>query len=460
MQIKQKKTIFISISRGGLAKNILRTGILELLLKEKLKIIILVPLKIHKYFIDEFAHSNIFFEVLREHEKSKIRKFFNILFNGLVYTKTEHRRIKFGGGRKKSNSKIVYLCKHLLFSIISRIKILKKLARWLEFNVFINKEFDYLFQKYKPNLVFCSSIYSGQDVILIRTAKRLKIKSIGMPKSWDTVSRLFFRVPPDKMVLNNQFMKNWINREQLIKKKDIYICGFPQFDIYHNKNKYFKKDELCKLINLDRNKKIILLASEGIWTHWDKVYIDDLINNYNINKKYNLILRPHWSNIYNDVYKRYKGISGIYVDDKNIRITKMFGDKWDPSKENMNWLAEMLNLSDVVITFMSTFVLDSFVNNKPVINIYYDLPQSTKYIKNGPIIPMKHMYNSTHYCEVLNEQSVVLAKNGKEVMDSIVLYLKNKNLHKKERQNTIDKLCYKLDGSSAKRIAEIIKSNL
>ncbi|MFH1823044.1 MAG: hypothetical protein ABH830_05085, partial [Patescibacteria group bacterium] len=308
------KTIFITITKGTLARNLLRTSVLENILKLKnVRVVIILPEKVHEYFKQEFNHKNIIIEKVDTKPISRLRKFIIILFNGLVYTETEKRKIKFGGGNKAPNSKLIFCIKHLLFSIISKIKILKHLARWIEFNIFVEKEYDYLFNKYKPDVLFCSSIYSKIDVILIKAAKRFKVFSISMPKSWDTVGRLFFRAPSDIIILNNNHMKNWVVKEQLINIKDIYVCGLPQFDIYKNKKQYLSKYEFCQKVNLDNNKPIVLYASEGLWTHWDEVYVDDLIKNYNILDKYNLILRPHFSNINIRLYDRFKKYKGVYV---------------------------------------------------------------------------------------------------------------------------------------------------
>jgi len=454
-----KKTIFISISRGSLARNILRTGILEkLIADDNFKIVIIVSVAIHDYFREEFNHSNIIIEKVEEKHYGPIRALLNIFFNGLVYTETEHRKIKYGGANKKANPIMIFWIKNIVFKSTSKVKILKYLARWVEGNLFQDNDYDYLFKKYQPDIVFCSSLYSKIDPILIKAAKRFKVLSISMPKSWDTVGRLFFRVIADKIILNNDFMKNWVAKEQLVKKENIYVCGMPQFDVYKNKKQYLTKNEFCRQTNLDPNKPIILYASEGLWTHWDEVYVDDLINNCNILDKYNLILRPHFSNLHQKLYHKFKKYSHIYIDDENLRITNMFSDRWDPTIADMEWLAEIINASDVVVTFMTTFVLDVFTLSKPVINIFYDLPESHNLPNNYPVIPLKELYNCFHYNAVLNENAVARAYGGADVIAWIEKYLANPRLLYNERQRVVDKLCYKIDGNSAKRITDVILS--
>jgi hypothetical protein len=454
------KTIFITISRGGLARNILRAGTLDLILKDDVKVIVLVPVKIKHYFLEEFSRPDVIIEYTPNKIYSKWRKLFLILFNGLVFTETEKRKIRYGGGTKGPDSRFLFVLKYFLFTVISKIKIIKIFARWIEQRIFIEKDFDYLFEKYKPDLLFCSSIYSKIDVILIKAAKRFKVISISMPKSWDTVGRLFFRAPSDKIVLNNEVMRERVKNEQLIRDADIFVAGFPQFDVYKHKKDFISKKDFCEITNLDENKPIILYASEGLWTHWDEVYIDDLIENYKILDHYNLILRPHFSNLHEKKYEKFKIYDNIYIDDENLRITGMFGDSWDPTIENMDWLADVINVSSVVITTVSTFVLDSFVFNKPVINIYYDLPVSRLVAGNLAVIPMNQLYNCVHYNAIMKEKSTAIAKNGQDVMMWIDKYLNDVNIKKSERENTLKKFCYKIDGKSSSRIADYILYNL
>lgn len=449
------KKIFVTITSGTVARNILRTGVLkELLAKEDLQIILILP-RTKDYFLEEFKHPRIFFEVAPDKIYSRFRKFFIILFNGLTYTDTERRMLKFGGAVRKPASKFVFWLKHATFTVISNIKFLKYLARWIEFNLFVEGDFDYLFVKYNPDLLFCSSIYSKLDVILIKAAKRFDTQSISMPKSWDTVGRLFFRCPTDKIIVNNQFMKNWIVNEQAIRSDKIYICGMPQFDIYHNKKEYLSKQEFCQRTKLDPNKPIVLFASEGKWTAWDDLCIDDYINSCRILEKYNLILRPHFSNIESRLYERFRKVPGIYVDDQNLRVTHIFCDSWDPTMENMEWFAEVLHAADVAVTFMSTVVLDAFSVGKPVVNIYYAPPAHGR-----TIIPPEALYNSVHCKSVLNEHSTPLAVSSAEVLTWIEKFIKDPLLLIKERQNTIDHICYKIDGKSASRIAKVVLDSL
>lgn len=248
-------------------------------------------------------------------------------------------------------------------------------------------------------------------------------------------------------------MKERVIEEQLIPAQDITVCGLPQFDVYGRKKNFMTREEFCLKTGLDKNKPIILYASEGLGTHWDDIYVDDLIVNHKILEKYNFVLRPHFNNLQEKFLHKYKQ-PGVYIDDEHLRITDMFRDHWDPTLENMEWLAEVIHAADVVVTFVSTFALDVMTQNKPVVNIYYDL-------KTGPlIIPMKELYNCVHYNAVMAEKSVALARSGAEVIEWIEKYLHDPSLLGAERQKTITKLCYKIDGGASKRITDVLLTML
>ncbi len=210
-----------------------------------------------------------------------------------------------------------------------------------------------------------------------------------------------------------------------------------------------------KKIGLDPEKPTVLYASNGEWTSWDHLYPKDFIDNYGILKKYNLILRPHPTDMGGAPrYGAFKGIPGVYVDDEHLGLSSMFGDKWDQGIPHMEWVAEIIKNSDVVVTFPSTFTLDSFAFDKPVINMFYDIEGKES------AVPLHSLYQTVHYNSILEENPVVLAKNGEEVMRWIDCLVENPALFRNERKRIVDKICYKLDGRACERIANVILNTL
>jgi len=446
-----QKTILIPITRGVLVRNVLRSNALSGLLEKNCKVVIVLTDEIKNYFRNEFSHPNIVFEKVCLAPTGRLHKLFLTITKGLVYTISERRHIKYGTMGKPPVSRSVGFLKHYGFTVLNRLIFLRPIARWIENNYFVQKELDYLFEKYKPELVFSTGIYAMLDMRLVKTAKRLGVLSVTMPKSWDNIGRMYFPVLADKIILNNESMIPWLEKEQGLKRKDAYVTGMPQFDIYKAKKKYLSKEEFCKKTGLDPGKPILIFAAEGLLTHWDDIYIRDLVEQCGLLEKYNLILRPHFSDLLTNKYDDMINHEGVYFDNKDVRITDMFCDRWDPTVENMDWLAEVLNQADVVIAFMSTFVLDAFVYDKPVVNIYYDLPTDRE-----RVIPMKELYQFIHYQLLLKIGAVPLAKSADEVMNWLDTYVKDPSIKSEERSKTLKEFCYKLDGNAGVRIADCI----
>lgn len=63
----KQKTIFISITRVILARNVFRAGILKRILDSgKIRAVIILPVEIQRHFREEFKHSNVILEFVNK----------------------------------------------------------------------------------------------------------------------------------------------------------------------------------------------------------------------------------------------------------------------------------------------------------------------------------------------------------------------------------------------------------
>jgi len=75
-----------------------------------------------------------------------------------------------------------------LLSKLGHIKLYRKLLRWADFHFMPKKFYKEYFEKYKPDLIFASDVFSAPDVNLLREARARGIFTIGMVRSWDNVT--------------------------------------------------------------------------------------------------------------------------------------------------------------------------------------------------------------------------------------------------------------------------------
>jgi hypothetical protein len=460
-----KKTIFIVVTRGFIVRNILRTGVLDFLKKANARIVIFFPLYgdrvIPQYLRNEFEDLQVSLIGVKEPQKKgivqKINKLFSKLSSQLVFTLTTWKYNLIGKKSKMQRAKIWSYLEMYVYTVLSKIHFLKKIARAIEQHVFRDTYYGEYFTKYKPDVVFSTSIMSKLDIQFMKEAKSHGVKTVSMPKGWDNVAKLLYRVVPDISVFHNNVMKEHAIKEQRIDPDTIVVSGFPQFDMYKDQSILLSRNEYLKKIGLDLERKLLFFGSEGSWTPQDDTIADFLVSyvaNDTLGEKVSLIIRPHFSDIKAERFNRFKNIAHVWVDD-SITISDFFWDNWDPSMEETKLFINTLYHSAVTISIASTLALDACVLDKPVVAVGFKAlyhPITKKDIT-------KRLYDSDHYQSVLQTNAIDLVLDEKAFQASLKAYLADPKIKTEERTALIEKLCYKIDGNSSKRIVDAILSS-
>ncbi len=449
------KTIFITITRGLVVRNILRNQAFEILKKQKdLRIIVLVlniyNIKPPAYLNEELGAENVIFEFVPNFTVSRIQRGFKILTNYLVFTKNSKQYIAERPEASKRTGELSFFFLSLIFWPLSRFNFLKKIARRIDLLIYKNKDIALLFEKYSPDLIFSTAIQSGMDFDILKEAKKRKIKTISMPKSWDNLDRLLFRVEPDIFLVQNKIMKEQTVKLQAIDDKKIKITGFPQFDIY-KENVLISKKEYCANKKLDPELPILFLGSEGLWSAADDKVFEEIVlcREKGEIKNCNVVIRPHFSTVFRNAYERLRPYKNVCIDD-NFRKSEFFGDKWDPTREDQINLTNLLYHSSALVTFASTLALDIACFNKPIIAVCYGVN-----FKDGKDVTGK-MYETGHYDEVMKIGASIQVYSNDELVKAINRSLENPYLKQEEVKVLQENMCGTPDGKSGERIVGAI----
>lgn len=465
MNAGDKKTIFIVITRGFIVRNILRCGVLDLLKENKnFRIVIFLvgkKDKVPEYLLDEFRDDNVILEKLEDPKinrfRRKLHRIFLYYISFLVFTKSTKSYIKRINKKGEKKNKTTVKIKILFFSAFSKLKFLIPIARFLEKKLFTYDCYAGYFDKYKPDLVFSTSIISLADNIFMKEACRRGVKTVSMPKGWDNVTKKLYQFVPDKLILQNEVMKKGAIEIQKINENKIAVCGFPQFDWYRRKDLIWSRQEFFEKIGLNPDRKLLFFGSEGTWTPDDNNVVKDLasmLKEDNFIFPCSLYVRPHFSNIRENKYEIFRGIENIKVDD-TIKISEFFSDNWDPGVEETLFLINAIYHSDVMITINSTLTLDACCFNKPITAIAYKVLFNKK---NKDV--SEDLYKTDHYSDVVETEAIDMVYNKKELLNSINNYLKNPNYKNEERNKLLNELCYKVDGESSFRFLQVVEDSL
>ena len=334
--------------------------------------------------------------------------------------------------------------------------------RYLDFRLIRSNYFEDFFDKYKPDLVFTPNLFDRFDLILLREAKRRKIFTIGMIRSWDNLSnRGMLRIVPDQIIVHNNYIKSellkWVTRDE----KKIVISGMPHFDYYTGYRPNISKKDFYNKFNIPLDSRVIIFSplpkSYGA-KYWEVLKkLDQAISRGEIIKKVKILVRfmPAESVIVEDFIKEYfkGGVKNIFFDTPGKRfLSKIEKIDWDFNEKDMIHLANSLFYSSIVINYASTLNIDAAAFDKPIINIGFDGNEGLRPYHDS----IRWIFDLDHNLQIVNSGGTKVVYSTKELVEAINIYLKDSSTDKVGREKIIKEQCWKFDGKAGQRVAGYI----
>ena len=445
------KTIFLTIIRGSLVRNFFHTGVVAALLEKGIRVVIITQNPHNREIFGGFSHPNLFFEHLDTRPK-RFQRIFEELYKGAVFNRTVHfmYRYRFAGAMVPSaySLTVLYMLRMLFLVPLRYLPGAKALVRFADFVVHPERQHEYLFEKYKPDVVFNTS--SRGDYGVLKSAKRHGIPTIDMPKSWDNPSKVLFNVKADRMIVWSPFMKEQIVRLQGYKPHEVIVTGVPQFDFYARKEGLISREEFCGKFGLNPSKKIILFSSTG-GDLCDEAHYVECIRYFIDEGKLqpaNVLIRPHVG-YKNDAerYARLKGVPYIAIDYTDKQQSEAFKDNWDTSLAHVHNLMNSLHHADVLVNITSTMTLDALAAGTPVINLKFDTRRGL-----SRHFSTRRLYKTDYGDAVTSAGGTWVVESEREYLSALQDILEKGQTKEQERQKMAAYFMYKNDGMSAERI--------
>ncbi len=463
MSNNTQKTIFITASRGFIVRNILRSGILNLLKQDGFRIVVFFNSaagEIPQSLRDEFEDSQVALENVRCPARKRGHVRFARITAFLIPSRSTWYFSQIGSSANLNRAPYWKYVELFISNLVGRIGILKTVMRAVEQYLFTYKQYGKYFDRYNPALVFSTSVVSGSlDIDMMKEAKRRGIKTVSMPKGWDNVTRVLYRFEPDRLIVQNELMKDAVVPAQRIKREKVIVAGFPQFDWYRRPEILRSREEYLSSLGLDPRRKLIFFGSEGRWAPHDDVIAALLVQWIKENATSvpcSLLIRPHFSDVKNKRFEKFAETSAHVVVDRNFTVSDFFGDNWNPGVEETKRFTNLLYHSDILVTTASTLSLDAACFDTPLINIAFGVLYHPKTGKDISRI----LYDQTHFDWVRDTNAIDMVESREEFLVILNNYLLHPQTKSKERKLLIERLCYRVDGHSSKRIADVIKSLL
>lgn len=432
----------------------MRTSVFELLAGQKdIRLVLFIPPLKKEHYAEEFKRANVLIEAVDYRpKKNYLEKLFEYyITNNLINTKSVH-----WVHRKQlalTDKRFQYYINRFLVRLFGGSRILRRIIRFLDYRLIKDKVFGQYFAQYKPDLVFLPDILAPQGTDMLRQAKKRRIFSIALVRSWDNLtSKGAVRVLPDKLIVPNEIVKKEAINLADMREENVFISGVPQFDYYFNYQPS-PREEFFKRIKADPNKKLILFSPYfKPYTESVREIVKILDRAINSGELKNVQVLVRFPPSYKTKIEGFEPNQNIIFDIacKHFSLPDGTND-WEFMSEDVTHLADSLYFSDVTINYASTMTIDAAAFDKPVININFDVLPNLP-----PEKSIKCIYVTDHYQPILKSGGLRLANSEEELIEWLNRYLSHPEIDRDGREKIIREQYWKFDGKSGERVVQFI----
>lgn len=440
------KSIFITSFHPLISRNIIATNIISLLKKNGGDIVVLTPDYKKDYFVRTYGHLGIIIEGVDIGTSIRTLRMgiFKRLAEATPHTKRAAigRRRTLSGGKKSS---LYYFLFYLPAGIMGRSLLFIRFARFLDYLLSPRGRFYALFEKYHPEVIFSTDVQNEHDVSLLQDARRKKIKTVAMVRSWDNLSTRSLRILPDVLLVHNEYIAKEAVALDGMNPKKIKVTGVPHYDRYQAEPKISRR-EFLKKMGLDPAKKVIFYAPICDYRLSENTadrYILELLSRIDAST---IVRFPPAETVGLGDFK--KPANMTFDKPGHVFEERVVGNR-DITPEDEERLFYEMKYADVVLCGPSTLALDAAWFDKPIVLV--DL-----YPKNTPPEDRIYEYEGEHIMRVLESGAAKRVKTEQEFFRAIEYYFKHPEAERKERAALAHAHCGKKDGKASEWVVETL----
>jgi len=454
--MKDRKKVFIVVSRGGLLGKFIETGLIQALCKKDLELVVVTPFAPTSEYTEALSGLTVSFEPLFVARLSTIRKILQEFGRAAIFNPTVRAVQMYTVASEKDPSRILFFPRRYIFPLIRFIPGIKQFLRFLNYHLDPQKQNDHLFCVHKPDLVFSTTPHDESEVAMLKAARRFSIPTLCLPKSWDNLPKTLFPVKTDHILVWGEEMKKDAIKLQGFNPSEITITGASQFDRYAHHELLLSREEFMRRFNLDPKKKIILYGSSGANLCDEGSYLDLIANFLKENENVEVLIRPHSG--YQDDRKRFARFTNQpgFTIDQTITQSTTPQSVWDTNPERIGNLHNSLAHADVCVNIASTLTIDALLCGTPVVNIHFDVHSDVDLKRKG----VSRIFEMSYVKTLMYHRATWEVKSKEELWGALSECLNNKNARIKQREQLIHAFAYQNDGKSTERIAAAVRSRV
>jgi len=441
------KTVLISCFHPLISRNILETDVLRYILRAHVRVVLLVPEKKKKYFLERFGSDTVSVEGIDVPRK----RFEDFLYSLSMSFVDVHNHVVDDWRLRGRYAK--YYFAHAFHVLCARFFLFHRLTRAVARWYLSADTFDRVFDTHTPDLVFATDLFDRSDRALILAAQRRGLGTLGMVRSWDNpTTKGVLMAVPDRVIVHNNILRDEMISIHRIPPNLITVTGIPHQDVVL-KGPPQSRGEFFEEIGLNPQKQTILFAPCGriLYRHDAELL--------------SMLKRLCDRGAFGDVQFLVRCPPGDKVDTSAIEDDKRFvidrpgtnltgrRKENELSRTDNERLLNSLFHADVVMTVVSSIAIDGTICDRPVIIIGFDPPgASTDTVTKFSTNP--------HFKKFLDTGLVSVSHSEEELVALATLALREPDFNKESRDDLVRMYAYALDGRSGERVARAVLARL
>jgi CDP-Glycerol:Poly(glycerophosphate) glycerophosphotransferase len=277
-------------------------------------------------------------------------------------------------------------------------------------------------------------------------ARKLRVPVAGYVASWDhTVGKGVVSQYLDLYVVQNETMRDELERYHGIDPAKVTVTGWPQTDVYARRRPRAEYESLLARYGLDPTRPVVLFAGNTPDNApFEGRLVERLVGWWQesaTSERYSLLFRPHPRD--GKVPERFGaavGVEGAAVQ--------------SPSYTDLEDLATLLQHVDAVVTNAGTILLDAIVSDRPAVCVLWDEGAPPGEGRAGRNLV------GDHYRRLAASGAFLRAHDFDELVDGIDGALAEPEALRAERAAIARELVGEVDGKAAARVVAAIASAL
>ncbi|MEM1327101.1 MAG: CDP-glycerol glycerophosphotransferase family protein [Bacteroidota bacterium] len=343
----------------------------------------------------------------------------------------------------------------LIHRLIPHFPSIKKRFQQYEQQHLTSSYFETILQQINPKLLISLYPINLLEAKALYAAKQLNITTVLHLLSWDNItSKGIFPVVADHYILWGDIMKEELKAYYQINEKNIHVCGVPHFDRHVDFRDTDAYRSLLESYGLQPEKPYLFFAMSAKRFAPREIdiveWLAEAIEQNIFGDDMQLVVRPHPQVIQGFMsdsswLERLQRIQSkrVYVNIPKLIDSQL---RWSMEQEDMNDLAKIMSGCSICLNSGSTISIEALIYDKPVILTSFDADDQLHYWKSA-----RRLIDYTHLKKFVAMGGVSVVSNFTELEQQIKQDIAHPNALSEQRQHTLNRECYRMDGEATTR---------